>query len=286
MNEKSGLVNRIKNRGGRALLIALCGLAITAAAASAASAATIVLTNGAVVKGDYLSRTNTEVTIREETTKQIRSIKIENIRDMTLSQAERGAGGGKDLKLRGGSGLDFIKDGRRHFLVALGGAGAKIVDGPGKSLNFGFGGSFIFQYNYLWKGLGLDLHGSYYYNMDSKNPGDYITILPVLVSPMWVFNTKYIDIGLRVGAGISWSYGKSAQRFNFIPTGDPGQPLAAILAESLDNSSIDLAAGAGVSISHTFSMGVTLGFEANYYYIFQTLSANAVAASVYVGYMF
>ncbi len=284
MNEKSDLMKENNNRGICALRGTLFALVLVAMAASAASAATIVLNNGTVIKGDYLSRTDTEVTIRDEATRQVRSIKVEFIRDMTLTQAEKATG--KDLKLRGGGGIEIGKGGKRHFLIALGGAGSKIIDGPGKALTFGFGGSFIFQYNYIVMGFGLDLHAAYYYNMDKTNAGDYITILPVIVSPMWKFNTKYIDIDLRAGAGFSWSYGKSAQRFKFIPTGDAGQPLAATLMESLDNDSLDLAVGAGVGISHTFGMGVTLGFEANYFYIFQSLGANVVAASVYVGYSF
>jgi hypothetical protein len=191
----------------------------------------------------------------------------------------------KDLKLRG-DGVAKDDGSRKHVLFALGGSGGKIIDGPGKALNFSFGGTFIFQYNYIAKGFGVDLHAAYYYNMDKTYPSDHITVLPVLVSPMYKFNTKYIDIDLRAGAGISWTYGKSAQRFRFIPTGDPGQPLAAIKLDALNASSIDLAVGGGVGISHTFSKGFVLGFEANYYYIFQTLSANAVGASIYCGYAF
>jgi hypothetical protein len=191
----------------------------------------------------------------------------------------------KDLKLRG-DGVTKDDGSQKHVLFALGGSGGKIIDGPGKALNFSFGGTFIFQYNYIAKGFGMDLHAAYYYNMDKTYPSDHVTILPALVSPMYKFNTKYIDIDLRAGAGASWTYGKSAQRFRFIPTGDPGQPLAAIKLDALNASSIDLTVGAGFGISHTFGNGFVLGFEANYYYIFQTLSANAVGASIYCGYAF
>ena len=260
-------------------------------AAAAASAATVVLTTGATIKGKLISRSKTDITIKDDATQQLRAIRNDQVRDLILDPAEKAeedkrAKGGVDLKLRGDAGLDIMKDGRRHVLFALGGSGGKIIDGPGTSLTFGFGGTFIFQYNYIAKGFGMDLHAAYYYNMDSKHPGDYITILPVLVSPMYKFNTKYIDIDLRAGAGISWSYGKSALRYRFIPTGDPGQPLAAIQLKALNSSSIDLAVGAGFGISHTFSAGFVLGFEVNYYYIFQTLSANAAGASIYCGYAF
>ena len=209
MNEKSGIMNRLNLAAAGFLRTALIGFAFAAMAASAASAATVVLNNGTVVKGDYLSRTDKEITIRDETTRQVRSIKIEFIRDLTLTQAEKATG--KDLKLRGGAVIDIGKGGRRHFLVALGGAGSKIIDGPGKALNFGFGGSLIFQYNYLFMGLGLDLHAAYHYNMDKKYSSDYITILPVIVSPMWKF-TKYIGLP-RAGAGSPRRTG-SAQRFS------------------------------------------------------------------------
>lgn len=195
------------------------------------------------------------------------------------------AKGGKDVKLMGGS-AESTGDEKRHVLFALGGGGCKIIDGPGKSLNFGFGGSFIFQYNYIAKGLGIDLHAAYYYNPDKKKTSDYISILPVIVSPMYKFNTKYIDIDLRPGAGFSWSMAKSGSRFMPIPTGDPGEPFAGIFAQGINKSTFDLVVGMGIGISHVFNNGLVLGFEVNYYYIFQTLSANTVAASIYLGYMF
>jgi hypothetical protein len=292
MKTTKSIIHRYNPAQRRFLRGALIGMMFVVMAAAAASAATVVLTNGATIKGKLISRSNNDITIKEEATGQLRAIRNDQVRDLILDQAEkaeedkRAKKGGVDLKLRGDAGLDLMKDGRRHILLALGGSGGKIIDGPGNALNFGFGGTFIFQYNYIVKGFGVDLHAAYYYNMDKIYPSDHITILPVLVSPMYKFNTKYIDIDLRAGAGISWTYGKSALRYRFIPTGDPGQPLAAIKLNALNASSIDLAVGAGVGISHTFSNGIVLGFEANYYYIFQTLSANAVGASIYCGYAF
>jgi hypothetical protein len=256
---------------------------------TAATAATIGLKSGTSVKGKLISRTEDEVTIQDVQTRQLRSIKSVFIRDIVLDpgeeQPEKTVKVGRDIKLRGGS-TEKAGDGKRHFMFALGGAGCKIIDGPGTSLNFGGGGTFIFQYNYLYMGLGVDLHAAYYYNPDKKYTKDFINILPVIVSPMYKFNTKYIDIDLRAGIGFSWSRAKSAQRFQPFPTGDPGQPLAGFVTEGINDSTVDLAVGAGVGISHVFNMGVVLGFEVNYYYIFQTLSANTIAASIYMGYMF
>jgi len=168
----------------------------------------------------------------------------------------------------------------------VGGGGAKLIDGPGESLGFGYGGTVMFQYNYIWKGFGADLHASFFYNSDKKYGSDYITILPVIASPMYKFNTKYIDIDLRAGAGFSYTRGKSGQRFNLVPTGNPATPLSVQPVQGFDDSSFDLVAGAGAGISHLFNNGLVIGLEVNYYYLFQTLRTNTLSASIYCGYMF
>ncbi len=264
------------SRGAR---VALAITALLFMCHAAASAATVVLKNGTILRGALESRSGDEITILDGATGRPRVIKTALIKELTLEKDEKNVGKGT---------VSMTIDDRlnRHVHFALGGGGIKIIDGPGKGLNFGFGGTFIFQYNYIVKGFGVDLHASYYYSPDMKYSTDSISILPVVASPMYRFATKYIDIDLRAGAGFSYTSGKSAQRLKLIPTGDPGQPLSAILVQGFSSSSFDLVAGAGVGISHTFGMGLVLGFEANYYYIFQSLSANAVAASIYLGYSF
>ena len=175
--------------------------------------------------------------------------------------------------------------GFRRFMFALGGGACKILKGPGPALTFGYGGSFIFQ-AYLFKGLGLDLHASFYYNADRKYHGNYITILPAVISPLYRINTKYIDISFRAGAGISYTASKAGSRLNLYPTGDPALPITGLFIPGSRGQSIDFSMGAGAGISHTFDTGVVLGLEINYYYIFQTLSAHALSASVYCGYAF
>jgi hypothetical protein len=252
---------------------------------ASSSAATLVLKSGAVVKGKLVNTTDAAITIQDPSTRQIRSIKKVFIREIVLDPDEKemaAKAGGTGLKGVSRSSAETI----RHYTFALGAGGCKIIDGPGPGLNVGFGGGFIFQYNYLISGLGLDLHASYFYNPDKEYAASNVTILPVVISPQFRFHTRFIDIDLRAGAGISSTMSKSGSRLKLIPSGDPGQPVSAILVKGSKGRSIDLVAGAGAAISHTFDMGLVLGFEVNYYYIFQTLSANSVSASIYCGYAF
>jgi hypothetical protein len=249
------------------------------------SAATLILTNGAAVKGRLVNSTDAAIVIQDPNTRQIRTIKKVFIREIILDPDEKemaAKAGGTGLKGASRSSAETI----RHLVFALSAGGCKIIDGPGPGLNFGFGGSLIFQYNYLVSGLGLDLHASYFYNPDKEYTASNVTILPVIVSPQFRFHTRYIDMDLRAGAGISSTMSTSGSRLKLIPSGDPGQPVSAILVKSSQGRSIDLVAGAGAAVSHTFGMGLVLGFEVNYYYIFQTLSADAASASIYCGYAF
>jgi hypothetical protein len=255
---------------------------------SSSFAATLILTNGAAVKGKLVNSTDAAITIRDSNTRQVRTIKKMFIREIVLDpdekEMEKAAGKAGEIRREGAS--RSSAETIRHYTFALGAGGCKIIDGPGPGLNFGFGGGFIFQYNYLISGLGLDVHASYFYNPDKKYASSNVTILPVIVSPQFRFHTRYIDIDLRAGAGISSTMSESGSRLKLIPTGDPGQPVSAILVKGSQGRSIDLVAGAGAAISHAFGMGLVLGFEVNYYYIFQTLSADAVSASIYCGYAF
>lgn len=271
------------NRAGRAFAAALVFFT-TMFAAAQLTAATVILKNGATLKGTLLSRTADETSIQDPVTKKPVVLKNALIRDLVLDADEKKQAESKDKDLKLMSGEEARQG---HVLLALGGSGCKIIGGPGASLNIAGGGAtLVLQYNYIARGFGIDLHGSFYYYPDKKYSSDYIMITPVLLSPMYKFNVKSIDIDLRAGAGISYTRGKSAQRFKPIPTGDPGSPLSAQLIKGINASTIDLAVGGGIGLSHVFKNSMVLGFELNYVYIFQTLSANTVTTSLYVGYLF
>ena len=154
----------------------------------------------------------------------------------------------------------------RHMVIAIGGGIFNPFDRIGDVLGMGGNAKIFFQYNKIAKGFGMEAETGYNYIADKELENSFVGILPVIVSPLYMFETKYMDFQLKAGIGFAYVSG-------FIDGNSTG-------------SSVDLTISTGFSLSHTFNNGFYLGFDTKYYYIFETKGANCISASVMLGYSF
>lgn len=162
------------------------------------------------------------------------------------------------------------RDEDRKFMIGLGGGFFKGFDSVGSVLKLGYGGKLYLQYNFIAEGFGIELEGSYYHMADKSYKKNYVDLVPVLVFPRYQFVTEYIDIHLTAGAGFSYTMTHMDMYGIFKKRG----------------SSFDPVVGAGAGLSKTFGEMFIVGAEVKYYFIFQSLSMNALTANIFFGLLF
>ena len=153
-----------------------------------------------------------------------------------------------------------------HMVIAFGGGLFKTFNEIGNVLGVGGNAKMFFLYNKIAKGFGIESEIGYNYIPDKELENSFVGILPFVVSPLYMFETKYIDFQLKAGLGFAY--------------------VSGYVDGSSVSSSVDLTISAGFSMSHVFNNGFYLGLDTKYYYIFETKGANCLSASAMFGYSF
>lgn len=167
---------------------------------NSAFAATIVLKNGATVKGKLIHRTDAELTLEDQVTKQLRLIKSDQVRTINLDPGEEKAGLSADASV--------ILVNIRPAIGLLPGI-AYPFGKVGKNLALGYGAMLYSDVQLPMKtqifkirlGLGV---GFFYHPTMSTDYSPHLMIIPVVAHAKFQFITS---VGLRpyikVGGGIT-----------------------------------------------------------------------------------
>ena len=86
----------------------------------------------------------------------------------------------------------------RHMVIAFGGGLFKTFNEIGNVLGIGGNAKMFFQYNKIAKGFGIESEIGYNYIPDKELENSFVGILPFVVSPLYMFETKYIDFTLKI----------------------------------------------------------------------------------------
>lgn len=165
-------------------------------------AATVVLKNGATVIGKLVSKTATEITIEDKWTKQLKAIKVELIRDLTLDPEEQ------KIEEEKKKSADTLKGDLLYVLNPSFGLLAGIAypfGNVGKNVAIGYGASLFSDVALPMKTtmfkirLGLSA-GFMYHQTKSSDFAPNLQIIPIVIYAKFQFITApglrpYIKLG-------------------------------------------------------------------------------------------
>jgi len=199
----------------------------------------------------------------EETVKQPKKAVTEETLEKAAKQPKK-AVIEEPLKKTTGQAKEVVEQKKFYFIYSLGFGMFKLFDSIGEVLNFGGGVCGKFQFDQLYKGLGVELEVGYLYNSDRENKNSFVHLVPGTASLQYKFNTKIISYYLNIGAGCSYTMYQLPMR---------------------SKTSVDPIISATVGISKTIKSFV-IGTECKYYYFFESLSASAISIRLFVGGVF